>query len=188
MLDRRCAPNGTRLPHRPTTFRRTGRGRGGRCLECTCDSDGATCRRSRFRHGGGSTSTTTSTLRDLLITGGGWVEDHNRFGFNARTNADGLLRPTAVHVRCRGHRRGCTASISPACRSTATGRRSSELRRSTERVASRFVSTLLTALPTGFAIVVSRQQRQRVPPNWHARLTPRGGRRQRPDSLSISPV
>jgi hypothetical protein len=36
-----------------------------------------------------STSTTTSTLRDLLITGGGWVEDHKRFGFNARTNANG---------------------------------------------------------------------------------------------------
>ena len=35
------------------------------------------------------TSTTTSTPRDLLITGGGWVEDHNRFGFNRGTNANG---------------------------------------------------------------------------------------------------
>jgi hypothetical protein len=53
------------------------------------------------------TSTTMSTPPDLVITGGGWVEDHNRFGFNARTNANGPSgqleymygagRPTRVH-------------------------------------------------------------------------------------------
>jgi hypothetical protein len=35
------------------------------------------------------TSTTALPQSDLLITGGGWVEDHKRFGFNARTNANG---------------------------------------------------------------------------------------------------